>query len=134
MNMLIFLVNYKFFSLFLLPLLILFFFPLCLALGYQVFLGNLPFTMDEIQLKDLIAGKAERYQYIHICICLQIHVWMNILCIYIYLFITAYHVKRSSKKNHNTRVDCNNIQQIFKNVKKQFFLHCCDYDKFILYR
>ena len=29
--------------------------------GYQVFLGNLPFTMDEGQLEQLIAGKAERY-------------------------------------------------------------------------
>ena len=29
--------------------------------GYQVFLGNLPFTMDESQLEQLISGKAERY-------------------------------------------------------------------------
>ena len=29
--------------------------------GYQVFLGNLPFAMDENQLGDLVAGKADRY-------------------------------------------------------------------------
>lgn len=29
--------------------------------GYQVFLGNLPFAMDEGQLEQLVAGKAERY-------------------------------------------------------------------------
>jgi hypothetical protein len=28
--------------------------------GYQVFLGNLPFAMDEGQLEQLITGKAER--------------------------------------------------------------------------
>jgi hypothetical protein len=29
--------------------------------GYQVFLGNLPFAMDEGQLEQLITGKAERF-------------------------------------------------------------------------
>lgn len=28
--------------------------------GYQVFLGNLPFAMDEGQLEQLVAGKADR--------------------------------------------------------------------------
>jgi hypothetical protein len=28
--------------------------------GYQVFLGNLPFAMDEGQLEQLITGKAQR--------------------------------------------------------------------------
>ena len=35
--------------------------------GYQVFLGNLPFAMDESQLGDLVAGKADRYRSTFAC-------------------------------------------------------------------